>query len=83
MTRGAVLDLAKAGGLAAIYFGAGKLGLSMAFVQGNVSPVWPPTGIALSALLLFGWRLWPGIALGAFLVTASTGVPLATAGGVA
>ncbi|MGH7370131.1 MAG: MASE1 domain-containing protein, partial [Candidatus Methylomirabilaceae bacterium] len=77
------MDLAKAGGLAAIYFGAGKLGLSMAFVQGNVSPVWPPTGIALSALLLFGWRLWPGIALGALLVTASTGVPLATAGGVA
>src|SRR5438034_11501059 len=54
--------------LAAIYFCAGKLGLLLAFFNASVSPVWPPTGIALAALLLWGYRLWPGIFLGAFLV---------------
>src|SRR5262245_50830680 len=57
--------------LAAIYFGAAKLGLTMAFVAEQVTAVWPPTGIALAALLLFGYRLWPGIALGAFLANAT------------
>lgn len=54
--------------LAAIYFAAGKLGLTMAFVHALASPVWPPTGIAIAALLVFGVRLWPGIFAGAFLV---------------
>src|SRR5262249_6704653 len=49
--------------LAAAYFGAAKLGLTMAFVAEQVTAVWPPTGIALAALLLFGYRAWPGIAL--------------------
>src|SRR5713101_5741618 len=40
-------------------------------------------GIALAALLLFGYRLWPGIALGAFLINASTGIGLAVAAGIA
>jgi len=71
--------LAKVGILAALYFAGGKLGLLLAVPQGNVTLAWPPTGIALAALLLFGLRLWPGVAAGAFLVTASTGVPLATA----
>jgi PAS domain S-box-containing protein len=52
--------------LAVIYFWAAKLGLSMG-VTPRVTAVWPPTGIALAALLLFGYRLWPGIILGAFL----------------
>lgn len=51
-------------------------------VNGNVALVWPPTGISLAALLLFGYWLWPGIALGAFLVTASTGTPLLVAFGI-
>jgi integral membrane sensor domain MASE1 len=41
--------------------------LSMAYVQQNTSPVWPPTGIALAALLVFGIELWPGIILGVVL----------------
>lgn len=68
--------------LAAVYFAAAKLGLSYAFVQKNASPVWPPTGIALSALLAFGPRLWPGILLGSFLVNATTGIPALTALGI-
>ncbi len=51
-------------GLGIIYHLAARLGLQMANVQPNTSPVWPPTGIAIAALLLFGIRYWPGIALG-------------------
>src|SRR5262249_23092778 len=69
--------------LAAVYFGAAKLGLSMAFVAEQVTAVWPPTGIALAALLLFGSRAWPGITLGAFLANATANAPLATAAGIA
>src|SRR5713101_5874106 len=58
--------------LAAIYFFAGKFGLSLAFLNASASPVWPPTGIALAALLLFGYRLWPAVFLGAFLVNLTT-----------
>src|SRR5256712_7680687 len=67
--------------LAAIYCCAGKLGLLLAFFNASVSPVWPPTGIALAALLLWGYRLWPGIFLGAFLVNfTTTGTPVADLG---
>src|SRR5262245_21268189 len=69
--------------LTAVYFGAAKLGLTMAFVAEQVTAVWPPTGIALAALLLFGYRLWPGIALGAFLANATANEPLGTAAGIA
>lgn len=75
-------DVARMGVLAALYFAAATLGLSLAVVHNNVSLVWPPTGIALAALLLFGYRLWPGVALGAFLINASTDVTLATAAGI-
>jgi PAS domain S-box-containing protein len=54
--------------LAGIYFCAAKMGLSLAYVHASSSAVWPPSGIALAALLLWGIRLWPGIFLGAFLI---------------
>ncbi|MBI1851540.1 MAG: MASE1 domain-containing protein [Planctomycetes bacterium] len=70
--------------IAAVYFGAAKLGLSMASVAEQVSAVWPPTGIALAALLIFGIGAWPGIAIGAFLANATTPhEPLLTAIGIA
>ena len=56
------------GGLFLIYFLAGKFGLSLAFLNSSASPVWPPTGIALAAALLFGYRIWPAILAGAFMV---------------
>jgi PAS domain S-box-containing protein len=52
--------------LAAVYYGAARLGLLLAFENTNVSPVWPPSGIALAALLLLGRGAWPGVAVGAF-----------------
>jgi PAS domain S-box-containing protein len=69
--------------LFAIYFGAAKLGLLLDAVSGFASAVWPPTGISLVALSMFGYRLWPGIALGAFLVNVSAGAPPLTAMGMA
>src|SRR2546425_11468459 len=69
--------------IAAIYLGAAKLGLTMAFVAEQVTAVWPPTGIALAAVLLFGYRVWPGIWLGAFLVNITTAGSLSTSIGIA
>ncbi|MEQ5835340.1 CHASE domain-containing protein [Marinobacter sp. NFXS9] len=54
--------------LAAIYVLVAYFSLKLAFAATNVSPIWPPTGIAVSALLLGGLRLWPAITVGAFIV---------------
>lgn len=68
---------------AAVYFGAAKLGLSLAFLHASVSPVWPPTGIAIAAVLWLGYRISPAILAGAFLANLATGEPVATAAGIA
>ncbi len=57
--------------LAAVYFTAAKLSLPLAIPPGYATAVWPPSGIALAALLLLGPRLWPGVWLGAALVNAT------------
>ncbi|MFF0885960.1 MASE1 domain-containing protein [Streptomyces sp. NPDC001046] len=62
--------------LAALYYGAAELGLLQQLVRGQVSPLWPPSGIALAGLLLRGRRVWPGIALGAFLTNVTLGPSL-------
>ena len=54
----------------------------MAYVQVNTSPVWPPAGIALAALLLFGLDLWPGVVLGVFVGSLLTDAPLNLAFGM-
>ncbi len=64
--------------LACVYVIAGKFCLSYAFVHASASAVWPPAGIALAALLLWGLRLWPAVFLGAFLVNYSTSGSLPT-----
>ncbi|WP_225835266.1 MASE1 domain-containing protein [Streptomyces sp. NK08204] len=61
------------GAVAALYYALGKLGLLQQLVRGQVTPLWPPTGVALAGLLLLGLRIWPGIALGAFLINISLG----------
>ncbi|MFT7839068.1 MASE1 domain-containing protein [Saccharothrix sp. BKS2] len=58
--------------VACYYLGA-RLGLLQALVNDQVTPLWPPTGVALLALLLGGLRMWPGIAVAAFAVDASLG----------
>ena len=62
--------------LAGVYVAAGKAAFALAFVHTSIAPVWPPSGIALAAVLLWGPRAVPGVLLGAFLFNASTPVPL-------
>ena len=69
--------------MAAAYFAAAKLGLELASATPSVTAIWPPTGVALAALLLGGRRLWPAVAVGAFAANATTDVPLYTAAGIA
>ncbi|WP_381796623.1 MASE1 domain-containing protein [Streptomyces niveus] len=59
--------------VAALYYATARLGLLQQLVRGQVTPLWPPTGISVAALLLFGTRVWPGIAIGALAVNATIG----------
>src|SRR5437762_7217511 len=61
-----------------VYFIAGRLGLMLAPLHVSASPVWPPAGIALGALLLLGYRAWPAIFIGAFFVNVTTAGNVAT-----
>jgi PAS domain S-box-containing protein len=69
--------------VAAVYFGGAKLGLNLKVAHGVISPVWPPTGIAIAALLLLGPRLWPAVAIGAIAGNATSGVSLGVAAAIA
>ena len=55
-----------------VYFVAGRIGLSFALINANASAIWPPTGIAVASLLLYGVRYWPAVFVGAFLVNLTT-----------
>jgi integral membrane sensor domain MASE1 len=59
-----------------------KIGLAIHPVSGFATVVWPPTGIALASLLIFGIELWPAIVLGAFFVNLNTGAPVPAAAGI-
>lgn len=78
-----LIFLSKILAFALIYHLAARLGLRMAYVQANTSPVWPPTGISIAALLLFGTSFWPGITLGVLGGSILTGAPLPLAAGMA
>jgi integral membrane sensor domain MASE1 len=64
-------------GVAVVYYLTARLGLMQELVRDQVTPYWPPTGVALVALLVLGLRVWPGIALGAFVVNTTIGSALA------
>lgn len=70
--KGLIGKLAAVIALTAIYFFAGKLGLSLAFVNPSATAVWPPAGIALAAFVILGDYVWPAILAGAFLVNLTT-----------
>src|SRR5437763_9813831 len=69
--------------LFAAYFVTARLGLRLDAVAGFATLVWPPTGIALATLWLFGYRLWPGVFAGALCVNLVAGAPLPAALGIA
>jgi signal transduction histidine kinase len=53
--------------IAGAYFGAAKLGQTLSYTA-SVSAIWPPAGLGIAVLYLFGLRSWPGIFLGELLV---------------
>ena len=61
-------DLLRSIALGVAYYLAAQLSLELALVGENITPLWPPTGIAVVGFLLFGIRLWPGVALAALAV---------------
>ncbi|MBZ0106338.1 MAG: EAL domain-containing protein [Sulfuricella denitrificans] len=69
--------------LAIAYFASGWLGLKMPSVGTHITLVWLPTGIAVAALFRWGWGVWPGVFLGAWLVNFSIGSSFLLAAGIA
>jgi PAS domain S-box-containing protein len=59
---------ASIGLLAGLYYAAAKIGLRLAYLHGTVTALWPPVGVGIAALVLYGTRLWPGIVIGDLLV---------------
>jgi integral membrane sensor domain MASE1 len=81
--RGSLKDALVLAALGGAYFVAGKLGLKLAFVHASATALWPCTGIALAAFLILGYRVWPAILTGAFLVNLTTAGSVATSIGIA
>ncbi|HEY0408824.1 MAG TPA: MASE1 domain-containing protein, partial [Candidatus Dormibacteraeota bacterium] len=81
--RGAAVTAARLLLVLGAYYLSARLGLLLSFHNTNVTPVWPPSGIAVAALLLLGRRVWPALTLGALLANLSTGLPPAVAAGIA
>ncbi len=69
--------------VALAYFVLAKLGLRLASINPSASPIWPPTGLALAAVLLGGLRIWPAIFIGAFAANATTAGTLETSAVIA
>src|SRR5215510_2689978 len=67
--------------LAAAYYVTGRLGLLLAVPPGYARSMWPPSGVSIAALLLYGWRLWPGILAGSFILNCYISSALSPADG--
>ena len=81
--RGLLRDVAQTMALAVVYSVTGHLGLLVGAVGVFAAPVWPPAGIALAAMVLFGGRMWLGVPIGSLAVTLVQGAPLPAALGIA
>ena len=77
------MDLGRAVALAMVYYVVGRLGLHLAFGNASATPVWPATGLALAATLVFGYRMVPAVFCGAFLVNLATAGSITTSLGIA
>src|SRR3954470_6365257 len=78
-----VTNLAIGVGVTGTYILAARIGLSLDAAAGFATHVWPPTGIALAALLLLGVRFWPAVFVGAVIANLLTGAPVFGALGIA
>ena len=83
MKRSLLTQISRSLIVAIVYFAGAELGLSLASVHSNVTPVWPPTGIAIASLLIFGRQVWPGIFAGALTANLLTSIPVLSSIGIA
>jgi len=67
----------------ALYYATARIGLLLQFEHTNVTPVWPPSGIAVGALLLLGRRQWPALTVAAFLANITTGLSVLVSAAIA
>ena len=75
--------LVELGGIAVAYFVVAKLGLALASINPSATPIWPPTGLALASVLLWGYRVCPAVFLAALLANATTAGSIYTASFIA
>ncbi|MFM8330507.1 MAG: PAS domain S-box protein [Candidatus Methylumidiphilus sp.] len=61
--------------MACAYFITGRLGLLLPYFGSNITLLWLPTGIAVAALLRWGWGCWPGVFIGALAANVAIGSP--------
>jgi diguanylate cyclase (GGDEF)-like protein len=75
-------DVMRIAAISAAYFLAARLGLALSSTYNTITLFWPPSGIALASLLLFGWRVFPAIAIGEFLAILTAGLPVSAVAGI-
>ncbi len=69
--------------LVAVYVAAARVGLRLDAVGGFATVVWPPTGLAIAALVLRGPRLWPAVWIGAFVANVVSAAHVGVVAGIA
>ncbi|MFA6969858.1 MAG: MASE1 domain-containing protein [Gallionella sp.] len=74
--RPGLSDLSRLAGVAIAYALTAKVMLGFFSANGIVSIVWPPSGLALAALLMGGKKYWPGVFAGALLGNVMAGSPV-------
>lgn len=72
------LNIAWTIGVSLAYIATAKIGFQYAVIGESVTLMWPPSGIALAAILIGGYRAWLGIALGALLANTDANLPVLT-----
>ncbi len=66
-----------------IYYVSGRFGLGLASVNPHATVLWAPAGISIAALLLLGYRAWPAVLAGAFLVNHHVNASTVVSAGIA
>ncbi len=82
-SRSWIRQVGQAALIGVLYYAAGRLALLLAIPPGYAVAVWPAAGIALAGVLSFGYRVWPGILLGSFLLNFSTALDTTSGASVA
>jgi diguanylate cyclase (GGDEF)-like protein/PAS domain S-box-containing protein len=76
-------DWGRASLLALTYFIFAQIGLSLSLLEHSVTVFWPSSGIGLAAILMYGYRIWPGVLIGSFIANLVSGLPLFSVLGMA